>query len=114
MLIFNVKNKKDLLLRFFFIGAEGGGRTHMRLPSQDFESCASAIPPLRHVLDKINDSTIFNDLQVFISKILYNISIKRKILRRSGVQNPCVSGFIRLAIGNLIPKAHKSASFVNQ
>ena len=29
------------------IGAEEGGRTLMRLPSRDFESRASAIPPLR-------------------------------------------------------------------
>ena len=29
--------------------AEGGSRTHMKLPSRDFESLASAIPPLRHV-----------------------------------------------------------------
>ncbi len=30
-------------------GAEGGSRTHMKLPSRDFESRASAIPPLRHI-----------------------------------------------------------------
>ena len=31
------------------IGADGRGRTDMRLPSQDFESCASAISPHRHI-----------------------------------------------------------------
>lgn len=31
-------------------GAEGGSRTRMKLPSTDFESVASAIPPLRLVL----------------------------------------------------------------
>ncbi len=28
-------------------GAEGGSRTHTWLPTEDFESSASAIPPLR-------------------------------------------------------------------
>ena len=31
--------------RSFFSGAGGGSRTHMKLPSTDFESVASAIPP---------------------------------------------------------------------
>ncbi len=34
--------------QFSYVGAEGGSRTHMKLPSRDFESRASAIPPLRH------------------------------------------------------------------
>lgn len=29
-------------------GAEGGSRTRMKLPSTDFESVASAIPPHQH------------------------------------------------------------------
>jgi hypothetical protein len=36
------------------IGAEGGSRTHTRLPSTVFETVASAIPPLRHACLEIN------------------------------------------------------------
>ena len=32
-----------------FFGAGGGSRTHMKLPSMDFESIASAIPPHQHI-----------------------------------------------------------------
>ena len=38
----------------FASGAEGGSRTRMKLPSADFESAASAIPPLRHLVNDIN------------------------------------------------------------
>lgn len=44
---------KPRLSAVFFHGAEGGSRTHMKLPSRDFESRASAIPPLRHENDCI-------------------------------------------------------------
>ena len=35
-------------------GAEGGSRTHTRLPSTVFETVASAIPPLRHMVLEMN------------------------------------------------------------
>ena len=42
-------NKKLHFTRRFFLGAGGGSRTHMKLPSTDFESVASAIPPHQHI-----------------------------------------------------------------
>src|SRR5258707_10949132 len=36
------------------VGAGGGSRTHTPLGATDFESAASAIPPLRHVRIKIS------------------------------------------------------------
>ncbi len=33
----------------FADGAGGGSRTHMKLPSRDFESLASAISPHQHI-----------------------------------------------------------------
>lgn len=45
---------KSLTKQMFVLcdnGTEGGTRTLMKLPSQDFESCASAIPPLRFKID---------------------------------------------------------------
>jgi hypothetical protein len=35
-----------------FGSAEGGSRTHTRLPSSVFETDASAIPPLRHAFSQ--------------------------------------------------------------
>ena len=35
----------------FFAGAGGGSRTHMKLPSRDFESLASAISPHQHIIN---------------------------------------------------------------
>ena len=43
------QNPKCYIINFNLLGAEGGSRTHMKLPSRDFESRASAIPPLRHI-----------------------------------------------------------------
>ena len=55
----NFRNKLKKCLKFqtpfikiFFIilfGAGGGGRTHTSFRTQDFKSCASAIPPHQHV-----------------------------------------------------------------
>ena len=39
-----------------WIGAGGGSRTHMKLPSMVFETIASAIPPLRQVTHSIRSS----------------------------------------------------------
>ena len=33
----------------FFFGAGGGSRTHTSFRTQDFKSCASAIPPHQHI-----------------------------------------------------------------
>jgi hypothetical protein len=50
-LIRKVNKKKDLgncfLSPLLFCSTEGGTRTHTLLPELDFESSASAIPPLR-------------------------------------------------------------------
>ena len=51
-------------LRF---GRDGGSRTHMKLPSADFESAASAIPPHPVKLDYF--STKKTGLQAFLQKI---------------------------------------------
>ena len=45
----NKKHKWHTLV--FLSGPEGRGRTDMILLSQDFESCASAISPLRDILE---------------------------------------------------------------
>ena len=71
-------------------GAGGGGRTLMKLPSRDFESRASAIPPLR----LINRLLYFNIIIIFFQEkingffkkfknfYLQNYGSKKGILRQ--------------------------------
>ena len=47
----------------FFVGAEGGARTRMMLPSRDFKSLVSAIPPLRRDNNYSMGDTVRQDLQ---------------------------------------------------
>ncbi len=60
-------------------GAEGGGRTLMKLPSRDFESRASAIPPLRQIFVERNHFSIKNFcLQAFFIQFSKKVDFLKK------------------------------------
>ena len=50
-----------------FSGAEGGTRTPTMFPTSDFESDASAIPPLRHIHIDESYSIIYKTISQSIS-----------------------------------------------
>ena len=45
-----IKKYQQILFLLIFFGAEGGTRTRTWLPTRDFKSLASAIPPLRRIV----------------------------------------------------------------
>ena len=55
----NLSKKESSLFNFLRSGAGGGGRTLMKLPSRDFESLASAIPPHLHIFYVEENSSLF-------------------------------------------------------
>lgn len=60
-------------------GAEGGGRTLMKLPSRDFESRASAIPPLRQIFVERNH---FNTKNICLQAFFIQFSKKVDFLKK--------------------------------
>ena len=69
-------------LQKFYLGAGGGGRTLMKLPSRDFESRASAIPPHQHVAN-FTSFRLLSNVKSLIIRLFAPYSQKRLSVFRS-------------------------------